>query len=68
MIHVKFYQQKYFYKNLDKSMSGKVTLGYWNIRGLGERVRLLLEYLQIPYDEKIFTPETRPEWFDQIKP
>ncbi len=22
----------------------------------------------IAYDEKIFTPETRPEWFDQLKP
>lgn len=48
-------------------MSDKVVLGYWNIRGLAERVRLLLEYLHVPYEEKIFTPETRPEWFDQLK-
>jgi len=37
-------------------MSDKVVLGYWNIRGLAERVRLLLEYLHVPYEEKIFTP------------
>lgn len=29
----------------------KVTLGYWNIRGLAERVRIALEYFQIPYDQ-----------------
>jgi glutathione S-transferase len=33
-----------------------MTLGYWNIRGLAERIRLLLEYLQIPYDQVIYTP------------
>jgi glutathione S-transferase len=49
-------------------MQNKVTLGYWNIRGLAERIRLLLEYVQIPYDEKVFTPETRPEWFETLKP
>ena len=27
----------------------RVTLGYWNIRGLAERIRHLLEYLDIPY-------------------
>jgi len=48
-------------------MTDKVVLGYWNIRGLAERVRLLLEYLHVPYEEKIFTPETRPEWFEQLK-
>ena len=49
-------------------MAEKITLGYWNIRGLAERVRLLLEYLKVEYDQKIFTPETRPEWFDVLKP
>jgi glutathione S-transferase len=37
-------------------MSQTVTLGYWNIRGFAERVRLLLEYLNIQYDQVIFTP------------
>lgn len=29
----------------------EVTLGYWDARGLAERLRLLLEYLSIPYNE-----------------
>lgn len=37
-------------------MSQKVTLGYWNIRGLAEKVRHLLEYLHIEYDQVIYTP------------
>lgn len=28
-----------------------VTLGYWAIRGLSERLRQVLEYLSIPYTE-----------------
>jgi glutathione S-transferase len=49
-------------------MSQPVTLGYWNIRGLAERIRLVLEYLQIPYNQVIFTPEQEDEWFSKIKP
>lgn len=49
-------------------MADKVTLGYWDIRGLAERVRLLLEYLNVPYEQKLFTNENRPEWFDVLKP
>lgn len=33
----------------------KVTLGYWDIRGLAESIRTFLEYLQIPYDQEKFT-------------
>jgi glutathione S-transferase len=28
-----------------------VTLGYWDIRGLGEPIKALLEYLRIPYSQ-----------------
>lgn len=49
-------------------MMKSVTLGYWNIRGLAERIRLVLEYLQIPYNQTIFTPETEEEWFSKVKP
>lgn len=52
----------------EKIMSQPVTLGYWNIRGLAERIRLVLEYLQIPYNQVIFTPETEDEWFAKLKP
>ena len=30
-----------------------VTLGYWKIQGLGQPIRLLLEYAGIPYEEKV---------------
>lgn len=49
-------------------MTESVTLGYWNIRGLAERIRLVLEYLQIKYNQTIFTPETEDEWFSKVKP
>lgn len=32
-------------------MENKVVLGYWNIRGLSERIRQLIEYCGIPYDQ-----------------
>jgi len=49
-------------------MTEKVTLGYWNIRGLAERIRLFLEYLQIPYEQVIYTPETANDWSEKDKP
>lgn len=46
--------------------------GYWNIRGLMQPVRLLLEYLEIPYDEKRYDCKAcddgswnRSEWTDE---
>jgi glutathione S-transferase len=36
-------------------MNDKVTLGYWNIKGLGHVPRLLLEYTGIPYTDKLYT-------------
>lgn len=42
-----------------------VTLGYWDMRGLAERIRHLLQYLAIPYTEvKYAGPEGRIKWFD----
>ena len=49
-------------------MDSPVQLGYWEIRGLGERARLLLEYLGIPYERVKYTPEIREKWFNEIKP
>jgi len=44
-----------------------IQCGYWNIRGLGEPVRLLLEYLEVPYEWKAYTPENMAEWFENDK-
>jgi glutathione S-transferase len=41
-------------------MSSKPVLGYWRIRGLGQPIRLLLAYLQVDYDEKLY--DERDDW------
>ena len=43
----------------------KLLLGYWSIRGLGQPIRNLLEYLQIPYEDKRYSDST--EWFQKDK-
>ena len=40
--------------------TNQVTLGYWSIRGLAEPIRLLLEYLEIPYKQDIYT--SKEQW------
>ena len=38
-----------------------VEMGYWDIRGLGELVRLTLHYLEIEFiDKRMVTPD---DWF-----
>ena len=38
-----------------------VELGYWNIRGLGEFVRLTLHYLEVEFTDKLMV--TEEDWF-----
>jgi glutathione S-transferase len=46
----------------------KVTIGYWDFRGLGERVKLLCEYLGIEYDVMIYKLKDEPNrWFKEKK-
>jgi len=46
-----------------------VTIGYWAIRGLGERIRNLAEYLHVPYVNESFEgPEGRQRWVEVRKP
>ena len=33
---------------------GKLTIGYWKIRGLQSPVRFILEYLAVPYNEDLY--------------
>ncbi|XP_065505327.1 glutathione S-transferase 2-like [Caloenas nicobarica] len=46
-----------------------VTLGYWDIRGLAQPIRLLLEYTGTPYEERQYRPGPAPDfdWSDWIK-
>ncbi|EGR28044.1 hypothetical protein IMG5_184090 [Ichthyophthirius multifiliis] len=39
----------------------EVVLGYWAIRGLAEPVRLLLEYLEVPYKQNLYGHPQHPE-------
>ncbi|VUZ50762.1 unnamed protein product, partial [Hymenolepis diminuta] len=46
------------------------TLGYWDIRGLAEPIRLLLRYLGVDFEEKLYHFGPAPdfdgkEWFDE---
>ena len=49
-------------------MEGKVTLGYWAIRGLSERLRQLLEYCGVPYTQELYEGANRDKWFNEDKP
>lgn len=44
-------------------MENKLVLGYWPIRGIAQPIRFLLEYLEIPYEEKRYTDHE--EWFNK---
>ena len=35
--------------------SRKIILGYWNIRGLAERIRMIMEYIKLPYDQVLYS-------------
>jgi len=49
-------------------MEGKVTLGYWAIRGLSERIRQLLEYCGVQYTQELYDGTSRDKWFNETKP
>ncbi|KAL4441121.1 hypothetical protein ABPG74_002071 [Tetrahymena malaccensis] len=40
-----------------------IVLGYWNVRGYAQPIRLLLEYLQAEYKEKLYH-DNGEEWFN----
>ena len=46
----------------------ELQLGYWNIRGLGETVVLMLEYLGVKYNYKRYEEANYQEWFVKDKP
>ncbi len=43
---------------------GTVVLGYWNIRGLAEKIRMVLEYVGIPYTENKYNADNEQKWFN----
>ena len=52
-------------------MAEPVVLGYWNARGMTERIRQLMEYCKLPYTQQIYIfddPDSRNKWFNEDKP
>ena len=49
-------------------MENKLVLGYWAIRGKGERIRLLMEYLGMPYEQEFFDEDNADKYFKERKP
>ncbi|KRX08887.1 Thioredoxin-like fold [Pseudocohnilembus persalinus] len=50
-----------------KDNSQNFTLGYWEVRGRGHPVRMLLNYLGVNYKEKIYKFSKKEEWFEKDK-
>lgn len=46
----------------------KLVLGYWPIRGLAERIRLLLEYFGLQYEQVFYLESNEDQWFKEDKP
>lgn len=51
-------------------MSTTLTLGYWNVRGRAEFIRMLLHYLNLKYTEQVYIHGPPPEndvtsWFNE---
>ena len=46
----------------------ELKLCYWNLRGFGEPIVLMLEYLDVKYNYKRYTVANRQEWFEKDKP
>ncbi|XP_075263053.1 glutathione S-transferase Mu 6-like [Convolutriloba macropyga] len=44
-----------------------LKLGYWKIRGMGEPIKLILEYLEVPSEWKEYTFDNAQDWFANDK-
>ena len=42
-----------------------LTLGYWSIRGLAESIRMLLNYLSVPYEEVLYDKGPPPDFSEK---
>lgn len=46
-----------------------ITLGYWNVRGLGSALRILLHYVGADFEEVIYDIDRENDkWFKEVKP
>lgn len=50
---------------LSPKFNQTLILGYWGIRGLAQPIRILLSYLGLPFEDKVYTD--RQQWFENDK-
>jgi glutathione S-transferase len=50
---------------LNPKFESTLIFGYWDLRGLGQQVRLILSYLGLPFEEKVYSD--RQQWFENDK-
>ena len=50
---------------LNPKFETPLIFGYWGLRGLGQQIRLILSYLGLPFEEKVYAD--RQQWFEQDK-
>ena len=43
-------------------MSTKVTLAYWHARGLAQPIRLMLAYVGVKFEDKLYESSERDVW------
>ncbi|EAS03661.1 glutathione S-transferase, amine-terminal domain protein (macronuclear) [Tetrahymena thermophila SB210] len=49
---------------MQQQQQSKIKLGYWDVRGRGEPIRLLLNYLKLEYEDEIYPLSDREKWFN----
>ncbi|KAL4445112.1 hypothetical protein ABPG74_018840 [Tetrahymena malaccensis] len=49
---------------MQQQQQSQIKLGYWDVRGRGEPIRLLLNYLQLDYVDEIYPLSDREKWFN----
>lgn len=50
---------------LNPKFDNTLIFGYWGLRGLGQQIRLILSYVGLPFEEKVYSD--RQQWFEQDK-
>ena len=49
----------------NEDLTTKPTLGYWKIRGLGQQIRYMFAYLNVPFEDKQYEFKGTPENLDR---
>merc|ERR1719474_963421 len=47
----------------EKQDESRLTLGYWNIQGIGSAARMMLCYGDVPYSNVVYTQKSKEEGY-----